>query len=130
MLVDPGPARTEAQAQVKKAIGQSIKFRVVGPDETERAKVFVSTVAALPAQSALSEMLTGNLPIVLLARGSSMLPPLVLQRLAQLWRVANPAVEPLLADTASLRRVLLAMARNAETKLIAMATLEGDELVG
>jgi hypothetical protein len=120
---------TEAQTQVKKAIGQGIKFRMVGLDDTRNAKVFVSTVAALPAQSALSAMLTENLPIVLLARGSSMVPPVVLQRLAQLCRIAGPTVEPLLADAASLRRVLLAMARGAEGQLIATATLEADELV-
>ena len=120
---------TEARAQVKKAIGQSIKFRMVGLGEQKSAKVFVSTVAALPGQSALSEMLTENMPIVLLARGSSMVPPVVLQRLAQLCKVAGPAVEPFLADADSLRRILLAQAQGAEGKLIAAATLEGDELV-
>lgn len=118
-----------AQLQVKKAIGQRIKFRMVGLDETKRAQVFVSTLAALPAQSALSEMLTENLPIVLLARGSSMVPPAVLQRLAQLARVAGPTVEPFLADVDSLRRILLAKAQGAEGKLIATASLEGNELV-
>jgi hypothetical protein len=120
---------TEAQAQVKKAIGKSIKFRMVGLDETKGAQVFVSTLAALPAQSALSEILAENLPIILLARGSSMVPPVVLQRLAQLWRVAGPAVEPFLADADALRRILQAKAQGAEGKLIATATLEGDELV-
>jgi hypothetical protein len=120
---------TEAQAQVKRAIGQSIKFRMVGLDETKSARVFVSTLAALPGQSALSEMLTENLPIVLLARGTSMVPPVVLQRLAQLWRVAGPTVEPFLADADSLRRLLQAKAQGAEGKLIATATLEGDEFV-
>jgi hypothetical protein len=120
---------TEAQAQVKRAIGQSIKFRMVGLDEKKSARVFVSTLAALPGQSALSEMLTENLPIVLLARGTSMVPPVVLQRLARLWRVAGPTVEPFLADADSLRRLLQAKAQGAEGKLIATATLEGDELV-
>ena len=55
--------------------------------------------------------------------------PVLLQRLAQLWRLAGPTVEPLLADAASLKRILLAMARGAETKLIATAALDGDELV-
>jgi hypothetical protein len=119
----------EAQLQVKKAIGQRIKFRMVGLDEKRSAKVFVSTLAALPGQSALSEMLTENLPIVLLARGSSMVPPVVLQRLAQLWRVAGPNVEPFLADADALRRILQAKAQSAEGKLIATATLEGDDLV-
>jgi hypothetical protein len=120
---------TEARAQVKKAIGHRIKFRMVGLDETKSAKVFVSTLAALPGHSALSEMLTENLPIVLLTRGNSMVPPVVLQRLAQLWRVAGPAVEPFLADADALRRILQAKAQGADGKLIATAILEGDELV-
>jgi hypothetical protein len=120
---------TEAQARVKKAIGQRIKFRMVGLGETKSAKVFVSTLAALPGPGALSEMLTENLPIVLLTGGSARVPPVVLQRLAQLSRLAGPTVEPFLADADASRRILQAKAQRAEGKLIATAALEDDELV-
>jgi len=119
----------EARAQVLRAIGQSREVRVVGLNDASSAKVFVSTLAELPTRAALSEVLTGKLPIVVLARGTSMVSPVLLQRLAQLWRLAGPTIEPLLTDAASLRRVLLAMARGAETKLIATAALEGEQLI-
>jgi hypothetical protein len=120
----------KAHAQVQSAIGQQSNVRLVGLDETTFAKVFVSTLAALPPQSALEEILTRNLPIILLTRGTSMVAPVLLQRLARLARVASTDVEPFLApDAKSLRRILHAKARGAGDKLIASAELEGDELV-
>jgi DNA-binding transcriptional regulator YiaG len=118
-----------AQAQVQRAIGQSIQVRMVGLNDARSAKMFVSTLAALPAQGELSAVLTENLPIVVLARGTSMVPSVLAQRLAQLWRLAGATIEPLLTDAASLRRILLAMVQGAEAKLIATAALEADELV-
>jgi hypothetical protein len=119
-----------AQAQIQKAIGPRIKMRLVGVDDTSTANVFVSTLSALPTQSALRDILIDNLPIVLLSQGTSVEPSVVLQRLAQLGRVAPSNVEPFLApDALSLRRVILAKVRGADAKLIATAALEGDELV-
>lgn len=119
-----------AQAQVQRAIGQAIKVRLVRPRETTTAKIFVSTLSALPAPNELSEILTEGRSVVLVAHGTSMTPPLLLQRLTQLARLVPASVEPFLPpDTESLRRLLLAWGRGAEEQLISTASLNDDELV-
>lgn len=121
-----------AQTQVLKAIGQRIKVRMVGLDEPKSAKVFVSTLAALPTQTALHKVLARDLRIVLLvgAGWSSPVSAAPLQRLLRLGRTAASSSEPFLApDAESLRRLLQAKVQDAEDKLIATAALEGDDLV-
>jgi len=119
-----------ARAQVQKAIGQAIKVRLVPPRETKTARIFVSTLSALPAPNELSEILTEGRSVVLVAHGTSMAPPVLLQRLAQLVRLVPRNVEPFLPpDAASLRRLVLAWGRGAEEKLISTASLNDDELV-
>jgi hypothetical protein len=121
-----------AQAQVQRAIGQRMKVRMVNLDEAERAQLFVSTLSAIPTQSALRQVLKIELKIIIFvgAKWGSVVSATPLQRLLQLGRMAPVTVEPFLApDADSLQRVLLAKMHNAEDKLIAAASLDGDELV-
>ena len=49
-----------AQNRFDRSSGTTESRCMVGLDEKKSAKVFVSTLAALPGHSALSEMLTGS----------------------------------------------------------------------
>lgn len=119
-----------AQKRVQRALGRNLRVRLVPPQEARTAKIFVSTLSALPAPHELDKILFESVPVIVLVGRTSMAAPVLLQRLTRLVRQLPAGVEPFLPPNAqALRRLVLAAARGAEKQLIATASLENDELV-